>query len=75
VELGERLGLLDFEAGAKVTGHGFYFLKNDAVLLELALQRSCPYGTCPPALAGESDRCVAVIRRSGSGVTVRPPHL
>ena len=39
VELGERLGLMDFEGGAKVTGHGFYFLKNDAVLLELALQR------------------------------------
>jgi seryl-tRNA synthetase len=39
VELGTRLDLIDFEAGAKVTGHGFYFLKNDAVLLELALQR------------------------------------
>ena len=39
VALGEKLGLFDFEAGAKVTGHGFYFLKNEAVLLELALQR------------------------------------
>jgi seryl-tRNA synthetase len=39
VELGQRLNLFDFEAGAKTTGHGFYFLKNDAVLLELALQR------------------------------------
>src|SRR5438270_1572852 len=39
VQLGEKLGLFDFEAGAKVTGHGFYFLKNEAVLLELALQR------------------------------------
>ncbi|HEV3340051.1 MAG TPA: serine--tRNA ligase, partial [Pirellulales bacterium] len=39
VELGERLGLMDLEGGAKVAGHGFYFLKNDAVLLELALQR------------------------------------
>ncbi|MFM9198049.1 MAG: serine--tRNA ligase, partial [Planctomycetia bacterium] len=39
VELGGRLKLFDFEAGAKVAGHGFYFLKNDAVLLELALQR------------------------------------
>ncbi len=39
VELGQRLDLFDFEAGAKTTGHGFYFLKNDAVLLELALQR------------------------------------
>jgi seryl-tRNA synthetase len=38
VELAEKLGLIDFEAGAKVAGHGFYFLKNDAVLLELALQ-------------------------------------
>ncbi|MBI2824375.1 MAG: serine--tRNA ligase [Planctomycetia bacterium] len=39
VQLGERLALIDFEGGAKVAGHGFYFLKNDAVLLELALQR------------------------------------
>jgi len=39
VELGSRLSLFDFEAGAKVAGHGFYFLMNDAVLLELALQR------------------------------------
>jgi seryl-tRNA synthetase len=39
VQLGEKLGLFDFEAGAKVAGHGFYFLKNEAVLLELALQR------------------------------------
>lgn len=39
VVLGEKLNLFDFEGGAKVAGHGFYFLKNDAVLLELALQR------------------------------------
>ena len=39
VELGQQLDLFDFEGGAKTTGHGFYFLKNDAVLLELALQR------------------------------------
>ncbi len=38
VELAEKLQLADFEGGAKVAGHGFYFLKNDAVLLELALQ-------------------------------------
>jgi seryl-tRNA synthetase len=31
--------LFDFEAGAKVAGQKFYYLKNDAVLLELALQR------------------------------------
>jgi seryl-tRNA synthetase len=39
VALGEKLGIVDFEAGARTTGHGFYFLKNDAVLLDLALQR------------------------------------
>ncbi len=37
--LGERLGIIDMESGAKVAGSGFYFLKGDAVLLELALQR------------------------------------
>jgi len=39
VAIGEALELFDFEAGARVAGHGFYFLLNDAVLLELALQR------------------------------------
>lgn len=39
VQLGEKLGLIDLESGSKVAGHGFYFLKNEAVLLELALQR------------------------------------
>lgn len=37
VELAARLDLIDFEAGARVAGSGFYFLKNEAVLLELAL--------------------------------------
>lgn len=37
VDLMERLDLLDLEAGGKVAGHGFYYLKNEAVLLELAL--------------------------------------
>ena len=39
VILGKELDLIDFEAGGKVAGTGFYFLKNDAVLLELALQQ------------------------------------
>jgi seryl-tRNA synthetase len=39
VELAEKLDLVDFESAANVTGHGFYFLKNEAVLLELALQQ------------------------------------
>lgn len=37
VALCEKNGLLDLEAGSRVAGHGFYFLKNEAVLLELAL--------------------------------------
>ena len=39
VALGEQHDLIDFEGGARVAGHGFYFLKNEAVLLELALQQ------------------------------------
>ncbi|MBM4091929.1 MAG: serine--tRNA ligase [Planctomycetes bacterium] len=39
VELGRRLDLIDFEGGARIAGHGFYFLRNEAVLLELALQQ------------------------------------
>ena len=35
--LAEKHDLIDLEAGARVTGSGFYFLKNEAVLLELAL--------------------------------------
>ena len=37
VELMEALDLVDFEGGAKVAGQKFYYLKNEAVLLELAL--------------------------------------
>jgi seryl-tRNA synthetase len=37
VALVEALDLADFEAGAAVAGQKFYFLKNEAVLLELAL--------------------------------------
>ncbi|MCA9104105.1 MAG: serine--tRNA ligase [Planctomycetales bacterium] len=39
VELGKRLDLIDFEGGARTSGAGFYFLKNEGVLLDLALQR------------------------------------
>jgi seryl-tRNA synthetase len=36
-QLAEHLDLIDFEAGARVAGSGFYYLKNDAVMLEMAL--------------------------------------
>ena len=39
VQLAELHDLIDFEAGARVTGQKFYFLKNELVLLEQALIR------------------------------------
>ena len=39
VRLGEDLDLIDFETATKVTGPKFYYLKNEAVILELALTR------------------------------------
>src|SRR5918992_1214904 len=39
VELGDSLGIIDFDAGTKVAGSKFYFLRGDAVLLELGLVR------------------------------------
>ena len=39
LELGEKHDLFDFESGARVAGAGFYFLKNAAVRLDLALQQ------------------------------------
>jgi seryl-tRNA synthetase len=38
VAIGKDLDLIDFETGGKVSGTGFYFLRNAAVLLDLALQ-------------------------------------
>lgn len=38
LQLGKLHDLIDFESGATVAGAGFYFLKNEAVLLDLALQ-------------------------------------
>ena len=37
LEIGKTLGIIDFERGAKVAGSGFYYLKGDGALLELAL--------------------------------------
>jgi seryl-tRNA synthetase len=38
VELGRVTDTIDFDRAARVTGSNFYYLKNEAVLLELALQ-------------------------------------
>lgn len=37
LQIGEKLNIIDFPTGAKVTGSQFYFLYGDAALLELAL--------------------------------------
>lgn len=39
LELMRDLDLIDFESGAKAAGSKFYFLKNQAVILEMALTR------------------------------------
>jgi seryl-tRNA synthetase len=39
VDLGLRLGILDFERGAKASGSRFFYLRGDGVLLELGLAR------------------------------------
>lgn len=39
LQLGEKHDLFDFESGARVAGAGFYFLKNAAVRMDLALQQ------------------------------------
>jgi seryl-tRNA synthetase len=38
LQLATDLDLIDFKTGAKVTGSQFYYLKNEAVILDLALQ-------------------------------------
>lgn len=39
VEIGENLGMLEFDRSAKISGNGFYFLKGDLALLSNALVR------------------------------------
>lgn len=39
LEIALNLGLIDAERAAKVSGHGFFYLKNELVLLDLAIQK------------------------------------
>ena len=39
VQLGEDLDVLDFDSGAKVAGQKFYYIKNQLVILQMALER------------------------------------
>ena len=37
LEIGKGLDIIDFESGAKTTGSKFYFLKNEGLMLDMAL--------------------------------------
>lgn len=37
VEIAQHLGMIDFERAAKVSGHGFYYLKGDLARLDFAI--------------------------------------
>ncbi len=37
LQLGETLDIIDFETASKVSGSGFYYLKNEGAMLEIAL--------------------------------------
>lgn len=39
VQLGEALDLIDFDTAARVSGQKFYYLKREAVVLQMALER------------------------------------
>lgn len=39
IEILEGLGLIDLDRAAKVAGHGFYYLKNELVMLDYAIMR------------------------------------
>jgi len=75
VDLGETLDLIDFAAGARVSGSKFYFLKNEAVLLDLALQR---YAIDVLMQAGYTPTTTPDLARNdilqGTGFTPRGPE-
>lgn len=39
LEILQKLGMIDVERGAKTSGHAFFYLKGDVVLLDMALQK------------------------------------
>ncbi len=75
LEICEKLDLLDFKAGAKVSGRKFYFLKNEAVLLEMALVK---YATDIAIKHGFSLMTTPIMAKdeilSGAGFNPRGPE-
>ncbi|MBD3360635.1 serine--tRNA ligase, partial [Candidatus Peregrinibacteria bacterium] len=61
LKIGENLNIIDMERGAKISGSRFYYLKNEAVLLEFALVQHIIHklvskgftSTIPPVLVKE----------------------
>lgn len=65
LQLAELHDWIDFDSGAKVTGSKFYFLKNDAVLLEYALtlfamQVAREFGYTPLATPDMAKRSILI---------------
>jgi seryl-tRNA synthetase len=75
VALCEALDLADFEAGTQVAGQKFYFLKNEAALLEIALvqyaMQTCVRAGYTPVITPDLAR-VAVLE--GIGFMPRDPN-
>ena len=78
VDIGRELGLLDFEASATTTGWGWYFLKNEAALLEqaliqytlsLAMQRGWQVMTPPSLVYSHIASACGFMPRDQSGET------
>ena len=85
LQIGERLGLIDFETGGIVSGRKFVYLKRGAALLELALcnyalQKVVAKGFVPmmtPDLVRDSvlKKCGFQPRATNTQVCLRPSSL
>lgn len=53
VELGELLDIIDIERAGKISGSRFYYLKNEAALLEFALIQFCMQTLTSPQIVKE----------------------
>ena len=75
VELGAKHDLFDFDAGGRVTGSGFYYLRNEAVHLDLALQQYAIRFLCDRGFTPVTTPDLAITSiLEGIGFTPRGPE-
>ncbi|OUT58168.1 MAG: serine--tRNA ligase [Rhodopirellula sp. TMED11] len=75
LQLGEKHDLFDFEGGARVAGAGFYFLRNAAVRLDLALQQFAINFLCERGFTPVATPDVALTEvLKGTGFNPRGPE-